>query len=96
MRTGRRHRAAIAGGPAGAIDDDIAYVTPWGVDLADTCAPVLLLHGEHDRIAPRTHADWLAIHPPYATLQLERGESHISIVTHAEHALRWVDTQRSR
>ena len=34
------------------IDDDLAYVAPWGFDPAAITAPTLLLHGEEDRSHP--------------------------------------------
>ncbi|GMA87095.1 alpha/beta hydrolase [Angustibacter aerolatus] len=37
---------ALDGGPGPLVDDDVAYVSPWGVDLADARVPALVLHGE--------------------------------------------------
>jgi pimeloyl-ACP methyl ester carboxylesterase len=51
---------ALAGGLGRMVDDDLAYVAPWGFDPAQVNAPVLLLHGGQDRVAPSTHARWLA------------------------------------
>ena len=81
---------AVSSGPAGLVDDDIAYVTPWGVDLARIAAPVLLLHGGQDRIAPLGHGEWLARHCP--TAQLWRGpeDGHISVLGAAPDALEWL------
>jgi pimeloyl-ACP methyl ester carboxylesterase len=81
---------AVAGGPGGAIDDDIAYVTPWDCDPASIAAPVLLLHGGADRIVPSSHGEWLARHIPRAELQLSSQDGHISVITAAEGALRWL------
>jgi pimeloyl-ACP methyl ester carboxylesterase len=46
-------RPAVAAGPAAQIDDDLAYVAPWGFDPTLIGAPVLLLHGGQDRVIPR-------------------------------------------
>ena len=43
---------AVAAGPGGLIDDDIAYVSPWGFDPGSIEAPVLFVHGGRDRIVP--------------------------------------------
>ena len=56
---------AVAAGPGGLIDDDLAYVAPWGCDPADVAAPVLILHGGRDRIVPSAHGEWLARHCPH-------------------------------
>lgn len=81
---------ASAAGPDGIIDDDIAYVTPWGFDAADIAAPVLLVHGGQDRVVPPGHSEWLLRHCPDAELWLRPGESHISILDAAPLAMDWL------
>ncbi|GAA0596001.1 alpha/beta hydrolase [Kribbella sandramycini] len=81
---------SMPAGPDGLIDDDCAYVRPWGCDLTAIQAPTLLCHGEADRIIPSTHARWLAAHLPSATLDLHPHETHISILNQAEPALEWL------
>ncbi|GCE78147.1 alpha/beta fold hydrolase [Cellulomonas biazotea] len=81
---------AAAGGPGPLIDDDLAYVAPWGFDVADVRAPVLLLHGAEDRVVPPSHARWLAAHLPRARLRVVPGAGHISVLTAAADALAWV------
>ncbi len=51
---------AMKGGLGGMLDDDLAYVNPWGFDSRQVNRPVLLLHGTEDRIAPKSHDEWLA------------------------------------
>src|SRR5918999_494757 len=43
-------KPAVAAGPGGLIDDDLAYVAPWGFDPALVVAPTLFLHGGRDRV----------------------------------------------
>jgi pimeloyl-ACP methyl ester carboxylesterase len=81
---------ALVGDPAGLIDDDIAYVTPWGVDCARLSRPVLLLHGGQDRMVPAAHAEWLARQCPSATLWLQPQDGHISVLSGAPRALAWL------
>jgi pimeloyl-ACP methyl ester carboxylesterase len=87
---------AIAGGPEGQVDDDLAYTTPWGFDPADVTAPVLFLHGGQDRIAPSSHAEWLAGRCPSAQLRLYADDGHISVLDSATTALDWLAEQADR
>jgi len=81
---------ALAAGPGGLIDDDLAYVTPWGGDPAGITAPVLLVHGEDDRMIPATHSAWLAGVCPDAEFRATAGDGHISVLNHAADALTWL------
>ncbi|MBC3983724.1 alpha/beta fold hydrolase [Streptomyces sp. AC536] len=81
---------AVAAGPGGLIADDLAYVAPWGFDPARVVAPTLVLHGGLDRIVPSSHARWLAHQIPAAELRLREGDGHISVLSGAEAALRWL------
>ncbi|MEP6619028.1 MAG: alpha/beta hydrolase [bacterium] len=83
-------RPALAAGPAALIDDDLAYVAPWGFDLSTITAPTLLMHGAADRMVPPSHSEWLADHCASATLQLHPGDGHISILNSAPSALAWL------
>jgi pimeloyl-ACP methyl ester carboxylesterase len=81
---------ALAHGPAPLIDDDLAYVTPWGFDPASITVPTLLLHGDRDGINPPAHSRWLASRIPAAELRLTPGDGHISVLDHAPAALDWL------
>lgn len=83
---------APKGGPGGLVDDDLAYVAPWGFEPSSILRPVLLLHGTADRIAPVAHAEWLASRIPSAGLWKAGDEGHVSVLRHAETALEWVRT----
>ena len=84
---------AVAAGPGGLIDDDIAYVSPWGFDPGSIEAPVLLVHGGRDRIVPSAHSVWLAQRCRSAELRLSPDDGHISILREAESALEWLRQQ---
>lgn len=81
---------ASAAGPDGIIDDDVAYVTPWGFDVASIAAPVLFVHGGRDRVVPPSHSEWLVRHCQDAELWLRPRESHISILDAAPLAMEWL------
>jgi pimeloyl-ACP methyl ester carboxylesterase len=87
---------ALAGGLDGMVDDDLAYVAPWGFDPAQVRAPVLLLHGGKDRVAPSAHARWLAGRIPSAELWLRPEDGHISVLASAEAALGWLKERASQ
>jgi pimeloyl-ACP methyl ester carboxylesterase len=81
---------ALRGGPGGLIDDDMAYVAPWGADPRRIVAPTLLLHGGQDRVVPCAHGEWLARAIPAAELWRRPDDGHISVLTSAAEALGWL------
>ncbi|MCS0585542.1 alpha/beta hydrolase [Massilia pinisoli] len=81
---------ALINGPGGLVDDDVAYVTPWGFDCGQITRPVLLLHGGQDRMVPSSHGEWLARHCPAAALWLQPEDGHLSILSAAPRALAWL------
>lgn len=86
-------QAGNANGPGPGIDDDLAYMAPWGFDPADIRVPVLIVHGGRDRIIPSAHGEWLARRCPSAELWLRPAEGHISVMTTAAPALDWLRAQ---
>jgi pimeloyl-ACP methyl ester carboxylesterase len=81
---------ALEGGLGGMVDDDLAYVAPWGFGPGQVSSPVLLLHGGQDRIAPSSHAEWLARHIRSAELWLRPDDGHISVLNSGAVALDWI------
>jgi pimeloyl-ACP methyl ester carboxylesterase len=81
---------ALERGPGGLIDDDLAYVNPWGFDPSAIDVPVLLLHGDDDRVDPVSHSKWLARRIPAAELKVAPGQGHISVLYSAGSALDWL------
>lgn len=81
---------AIEGGPGGLIDDDLAYLHPWGFDPATIRMPVLLLHGGRDRVVPPAHSTWLSRVIPGAELRILPDDGHISVLRAAPAALDWL------
>jgi pimeloyl-ACP methyl ester carboxylesterase len=66
-------------GVDGWLDDDLAFVCPWGFDLASITVPTFLWQGSADLMVPFAHGKWLAEHVPGVRAHLEDGEGHLSI-----------------
>jgi pimeloyl-ACP methyl ester carboxylesterase len=90
---GRDAGAAGAAGPEGLIDDDLAFVAPWGFDLADVAVPVLVVHGGADRVVPPAHADAIVHACPTAELWLRPRDGHISVLDACPVAMDWLLAQ---
>lgn len=86
-------RAAAPSGPAPAIDDDLAYVAPWGFALSDVVSPTLLLHGVDDRIAPVSHSRRVAELVAGAELRVVPGAGHIAVLGETRQAMEWLAAQ---
>lgn len=66
----------------GWIDDDFAFIQPWGFDLDEIKVPVLLYQGSEDKMVPFSHGKWLASHLPaeVSDAHFFQGQGHISIM----------------
>lgn len=64
---------------AGWLDDDLAFVRPWGFSLDEVTVPVALWQGSEDLMVPFAHGSWLGDRIPGVAAHLEAGEGHLSI-----------------
>ncbi|MEV8214981.1 alpha/beta hydrolase [Leifsonia sp. NPDC077715] len=86
-------QAGSAAGPTGEVDDDVAYTSPWGVELRSVRPPVLLIQGGADRVVPAPHAAAMLERLPHAELWIRPREGHVSVLTAFGVALDWALTQ---
>ena len=87
---GQDAQAAERHGPGGLIDDDVAFTTPWGVELGDVAAPVLVVQGGRDRVIPLAHGRWLVDHLPNAELWLRPRDGHVAVLDAVAVAMDWL------
>ena len=72
-------RRALSVSYYGWLDDDLAFVQPFGFDLTKVDKPVLVWQGDDDFMVPRAHSEWLAAKIPTAKLNFVPGHGHISL-----------------
>lgn len=68
----------FAQGVSGWVDDDLAFVTPWGFTVAEIAVPVEIRYGASDVLVPAAHGAWLAAHVPGATVTVDEHAGHLS------------------
>ena len=74
-------QAGLRPGPEGWIDDDLAFVKPWGFDVEAIGVPVSVWQGEDDLMVPGAHGRWLAANVPGAEARLLPEEGHLTLFT---------------
>ena len=73
---------ALRLGVDGWLDDDLAFVRPWGFGLDEITTPTMIWHGTEDLFTPIAHGEWLAANVPGATAHLLEGQGHLSVWAH--------------
>ncbi len=75
----RQLARALSSGVSGWLDDDKAFFSDWGFDLAPGVVPVSIWHGSQDRFVPISHGEWLAAHIAGARVYLRPHDGHLSL-----------------
>jgi pimeloyl-ACP methyl ester carboxylesterase len=83
-------REALRPGAAGVVDDYAIEARPWGFDLAEIRARVLIWHGDRDELVPIAHSRWVAGRVPGAELEVLEGAGHLAPALLPELAARLV------
>jgi pimeloyl-ACP methyl ester carboxylesterase len=70
---------AIAPGIDGWRDDDLAFLQPWGFEIAEIGVPSLLWQGVQDKMVPVAQGRWLAERIPGVEAHISEPDGHLSI-----------------
>ncbi|WP_276971687.1 alpha/beta fold hydrolase [Ferrimicrobium acidiphilum] len=73
---------ALSNGIDGWLDDDLAFVKPWGFELDAMTTPVQIWQGDQDLMVPVQHSSWLANHIHSSELLRLPDEGHLSTPLH--------------
>jgi pimeloyl-ACP methyl ester carboxylesterase len=69
----------LAPGPEGWLEDDLAFVQPWGFDVTAIDVPVLVVQGEQDLMVLSDHGRWLGERIPGADVRVLPEEGHLTL-----------------
>lgn len=70
-------REALRQGVWGWVDDDLAFIEPWGFDVEELRVPVQIRYGAADVLVPAGHGEWLSTHVPNARVTVDDGAGHL-------------------
>jgi pimeloyl-ACP methyl ester carboxylesterase len=82
----------VRGGVWGWVDDDLAFLKPWGFDLAEIGVPVEVRYGARDVLVPAAHGAWLGRNVPGASVVVEDESGHMVDPDKVEALVRWLVT----
>ncbi len=76
----------------GWVDDDLAFVRPWGFEVDAIAVPVLVWYGSTDVLVPPQHGDWLAENVPGCLVKVDAVSGHLGAdpVQEISENVRWL------
>ena len=81
---------ALEPGVEGWVDDDYAFLAPWGFDVGSIRPPLLVWQGEEDLMVPPSHGRWLLANLPGPEGGVFPGEGHLTLVHRSGDLLAWL------
>ena len=81
---------AFRNGVWGLVDDDLAFLSPWGFDVSEIRVPIRVIYGESDVLVPKVHGEWLAANVPGAEVVVERDLGHLGHPDLVAEGLKWL------
>jgi pimeloyl-ACP methyl ester carboxylesterase len=72
-------RDGVRPGPGGWVDDDTAFVSPWGFDPSTIRVPALVWQGERDFFVPPAHGRWLITQIAGVDGRLTAEDGHLTL-----------------
>ena len=76
----------------GWVDDDLAFIRPWGFDVTEIAVRVLVWYGSTDVLVPPAHGEWLAENVPGCIVKVDDVAGHLGADPEQEIAenIRWL------
>jgi pimeloyl-ACP methyl ester carboxylesterase len=68
-------------GVDGWVDDDLAFLRPFGFAVESIAVPTLVFHGRQDLFVPVSHGEWLARRIPGAEVRISVDDGHLTLAT---------------
>ena len=75
---GEMVREAFRNGVWGWVDDDLAFLEPWGFTVDEIRVPVTVRYGAKDVLVPAAHGAWLAANVPQANVVIDDSGGHLA------------------
>jgi pimeloyl-ACP methyl ester carboxylesterase len=82
--------SALAPGVDGWVDDMLAFMKPWGFEVAAIRVPTGIKFGRTDNLVPPAHGDWLAAHIPNAVVDAHDAAGHAGDDAQVERLHSWI------